>query len=107
MVAGASSTRCPAIGARPRRPRASSPWRQRIVALAPMSLFPRSAVLRIGLYMLLGALSAIGLLIAFAGAVSYLVIAIYPLLAIWLAVGLFVAVSGGRNRLARAYVYGN
>ncbi len=72
-----------------------------------MSLFPASPVLRIGLYMLLGALSAIGLLIAFAGAVAYLVIVIYPLLAIWLAFGLFVAVSAGTGRAARAYVYGN
>ena len=72
-----------------------------------MSLFPASPVLRIGLYMLLGALSAIGLLIAFAGAVAYLVIVIYPLLAIWLAFGLMVAVSAGTGRAARAYVYGN
>ena len=72
-----------------------------------MSLFPASPVLRIGLYMLLGALSAIGLLIAFAGAVAYLLIVIYPLLAIWLAFGLFVAVSAGTGRAARAYVYGN
>src|SRR5207253_3529092 len=47
------------------------------------------------------------LLIAFAGAVAYLVIVIYPLLAVWLAFGLFVAVSAGTGRAARAYVYGN
>ena len=72
-----------------------------------MSWFPKSPVLRIGLYMLLGALSAVGLLIAFAGAVAYLVILIYPLLAIWLAFGLIVAVSPNARRMARAYVYGN